>query len=37
MRADVGDWVYRDKGTDRYWVAPEDGFDDDYEPVEVNA
>ena len=26
-----GDWVFRDVDTDRYWVAPEGGFDDDYE------
>ncbi|GAA0583157.1 hypothetical protein GCM10010172_80240 [Paractinoplanes ferrugineus] len=32
-RAVWGDWIFRDEGTDRFWVAPADGFDDDYELV----
>lgn len=25
-----GDWILREAGTDRFWVAPVYGFDDDY-------
>lgn len=32
-RAVWGDWVYRDKDTDRFWTTGQDAFDDDYEPA----
>jgi hypothetical protein len=32
-----GDWVYRDKGTDRFWTCSQDAFEDDYEPAEVSV
>jgi hypothetical protein len=32
-----GDWVYRDQGTDRFWVGGPDAFEDSYEPVGGNA
>lgn len=32
-RAVWGDWIYRDKGTDRFWTTCPDAFDDDYEPA----
>jgi hypothetical protein len=34
QHATDGDWVYRDQGTERYWVDAPKAFADDYEPIE---